>query len=124
MKNRLFKIFGITVIMFTLVANLQYALSDYGLSKKNYGSQLMAQNTTSVEVIDEAEESTSTSEGETPPPAQCYTVNLNFCFDTGVYSTQCTFTGRYGSPTSCFSSYCSVIENYLYAKQRRCVKKK
>jgi hypothetical protein len=121
MRNKLFKLCGITVLIFTLVANLQYALSDYGFGDKNYGLQLMAQTSTSGEIVDVAEESTSTSEGEAPPPAECYIFKLNFCQDLSMY-VECEFTGRYGSPTTCSPTGCSILETLL-KKTRRCVKR-
>lgn len=43
MKKKLFKIAGVIAVVFTLVANLQYAMLDYGIGSITPGTQLIAQ---------------------------------------------------------------------------------
>jgi len=48
MKKKAFKIAGIAILTFALIANLQYALFNYGLKDNGRGAQLYAQGGTAV----------------------------------------------------------------------------
>jgi hypothetical protein len=117
MKNKIYKLSGITVLIFTLVTNLQYSFSDYGLRTGNLGSKLMAQGVTAPLATDEAEEGTETIAGG--PKAQCYTIKTYNCAEGGVFVV-CSFSGHYGDPTTCTDTGCGPFGG---VSPRRCVKK-
>lgn len=134
MKKRLYKIVGTTVLIFTLVTNLQYAITDYGLKTSNLGSQLMAQADTGTggTVVDEAGDGTETSGdggGSTSGGGDSSGGGAKYCYDIftypcdgGGFGIQCTFTGKYGSPTTCQNVGCGIL-GVIFGTSRRCVKK-
>jgi len=124
MKKRTYKFLGISILIVTLVVNLQYALFDYGLGSGNLGSQLMAQGatSTSTDITDQASDGTSTSAGGAS--AHCYTSTTYPCdYDGGGFGISCSFTGRYGDPKDCTDVGCGVI-GVFFGSNHHCVLKK
>lgn len=133
MKRKSVKIAGIIILIFTLVANLQYALFNYGLKNANLGQQVFAQSSggEDIAVAPGSSSGGNTSTGgssnggygstETVGCYQSTTIKCNSSpyIITPGESKICDFSGKYGPPTSCISTDC-----YNHWQTRKCVERK
>ena len=92
MNKKILKIGVIVVFTFALVANLQYALFNYGIKDNRASQQLFAQGAGG----------TTTGGGGTG----CYRLVFVMCATSTKISSVCGLTGMFGSPFTCIQKDC------------------
>ena len=92
MNKKVIKIMGVLMLTFALIANLQYAILNYGF--KNGSQQLFAQDI-----------ATGTG-GNGASGLGCYTRSTVDCGNVIYINGGCNFTGTFGNPTMCTGYNC------------------
>ena len=109
MKKKLFKAAGIIVVVFALVANVQYALVNYGLGTMTPGMQLIAQ----TNGTDTSTDGTSTDTSGSKQVCGTDDCEKTTYYGVPPYQVAVTLHGHYthcktSTGGSCSSSSCNV----------------